>query len=53
MNTIKITGEPAIINTTFHMHFKPIVCLPKDASHAFKEGSIDILAIENFIVERQ
>ena len=30
----KITGVPAVINTSFNMHEEPIVCSPKDAVRA-------------------
>jgi len=49
----KLTGVPSVINTSFNMHEEPIVCTPNDAIRAFKEGAVDILAIGNFIVERE
>ena len=47
-----LTGLPLIINTSFNMHEEPIVCTPGDAVRAFQEGSVDILALEDFIVDR-
>jgi carbamoyltransferase len=47
----KLTGLPIIVNTSFNMHEEPIVCTPDDAVRAFLEGSVDYLAIGNFIVE--
>ena len=47
----KRTGVPALINTSFNMHEEPIVCTPNDALRAFRDGSLDYLAIENFLVK--
>jgi len=46
----KITGIPAIVNTSFNMHEEPIVCTPNDAIHSFLEGRMDFLAIGNYVV---
>jgi carbamoyltransferase len=46
----KLTGLPSIINTSFNMHEEPIVCTPEDAIRAFKEGHLDYLALENFLL---
>jgi carbamoyltransferase len=40
----RLTGIPAIINTSFNMHEEPIVCSPYDAIRAFKLGHIPYLA---------
>jgi carbamoyltransferase len=40
----RITGIPAIINTSFNMHEEPIVCSPGDAIRAFKLGHLPYLA---------
>jgi len=47
----KITGIPCLVNTSFNMHEEPIVCTPNDALRAFRDGSLDYLAIENYIVK--
>ena len=47
----KLTGIPALINTSFNMHEEPIVCTPYDAIRAFKLGKLDYLAIENWIAK--
>jgi carbamoyltransferase len=44
-----LTGLPIFVNTSFNMHEEPIVCSPFDAIRAFKLGSVDNLAIGNFI----
>jgi carbamoyltransferase len=46
----KLTGIPGIINTSFNMHEEPIVSSPDDAIRSFLEGSLDYLAIGNFLV---
>lgn len=46
----KMTGIPAIINTSFNVHGEPIVLTPNDALSSFLEGSLDFLAIGKFIV---
>jgi carbamoyltransferase len=47
----KLTGIPALINTSFNMHEEPIVCSPYDAIRAFKLGKLDYLAIGNWIAK--
>ncbi|MFQ5768160.1 MAG: carbamoyltransferase C-terminal domain-containing protein, partial [Acidobacteriota bacterium] len=47
-----LTGLPLCINTSFNMHEEPIVCTPEDALRAFQEGSVDVLALEEFMIER-
>jgi carbamoyltransferase len=47
----KLTGLPVIVNTSFNMHEEPIVCTPEDALRAFLEGSVDCLALGNFLVQ--
>ncbi len=46
----KLTGIPAIINTSFNMHEEPIVCTPDDALRSFTTGELDYLAIDNYLV---
>ena len=47
----KLTGLPAIVNTSFNIHEEPIVCSPADAIRAFNQGHLDYLAIGNFLVK--
>lgn len=44
------TGIGCFVNTSFNMHEEPIVASPEDALRAFDEGSVDVLAIGNFLV---
>jgi len=46
----KLTGLKILINTSFNMHEKPIVCTPEDAIKAFRESKLDVLLLENHIV---
>ncbi len=48
-----MTGLAALINTSFNMHEEPIVCSPQDALRAFLDGRLDVLALEEFLVERE
>ncbi len=48
----RLTGLPVLINTSFNMHEEPIVCTPDDALRAFRQGAVDVLAIENYLVDR-
>ena len=42
-----ISGEMALVNTSFNAHEEPIVCYAKDCIDSLKSGMIDILYIEN------
>lgn len=46
----KLTGIPLVVNTSFNMHEEPIVNTPEDAVRAFLLGSVDYLAIGNYLV---
>ena len=48
----RLTGLPALINTSFNMHEEPIVCTPEDAVRAFLAGRLDALAIGDFLALR-
>jgi carbamoyltransferase len=47
----KITGLPAIINTSFNMHEEPIVCSADDCVRAFLSGNLDYLSIGPFLIK--
>ncbi|MEK6968486.1 MAG: carbamoyltransferase C-terminal domain-containing protein, partial [Nanoarchaeota archaeon] len=49
----KLTGIPALINTSYNMHEEPIVCSPYDAIRAFKQGHLKNLLSENYIVNQK
>ncbi len=46
----KITGVPAILNTSFNVAGQPIVCSPRDAIMTFFGCGLDYLAIEDYLV---
>jgi carbamoyltransferase len=46
-----LTGLAVLINTSFNIHEEPIVCSPQDALRAFRDGRLDALALEDFLVE--
>ncbi len=48
----QLTSCPLMINTSFNRMDEPIVCSPDDAISCFLKADIDILAIGNFIVEK-
>ena len=48
----KLSGLPLVINTSFNMHEEPIVCTPEDAIRSFLAGSVDVLTLDSFIVEK-
>ncbi|MBI1911177.1 MAG: carbamoyltransferase [Deltaproteobacteria bacterium] len=49
----KITGIPLLLNTSFNLKGEPVVSSPQDAIKSFLATRIDVLAIEDFIVEKQ
>jgi carbamoyltransferase len=49
----RLTGLPAIINTSFNMHEEPIVSTPLDAIRAFQSGHLDYLAMNNVLVQNR
>jgi carbamoyltransferase len=46
----RLTGLPAVVNTSFNMHEEPIVCSPGDAISAFTRARLDALAIGPYLV---
>ncbi len=42
----KVSGRPALVNTSFNIHEEPIVCTPEDALKGFFEAALDYLYIE-------
>ncbi len=49
----KISGEAAVLNTSFNAKEEPIVCSPEDAVKTFLRTGLDYLAIENFMVSKK
>ena len=48
----KLTGIPAVLNTSFNVDGEPIVCSPKNALATFAMSGLDALAIGDYIVEK-
>lgn len=48
----KLTGIPCVLNTSFNLSIEPIVETPNQAIYDFKNSSMDLLVIENFIVTK-
>lgn len=49
----KITGVPAVLNTSFNVKGEPIVCSPSDALRCFYGTGIDVLIMGNYVVEKR
>jgi len=47
----ELTGVPVLLNTSFNEN-EPIVCTPEDAIACFKRTKMDVLAIGNYIVQK-
>lgn len=48
----KITGIPAVVNTSFNMHEEPIVCTPEDAIRSYLHGAVDVLILGDFFITK-
>lgn len=46
----KISGVPAVLNTSFNIQGEPIVCAPEDALRTFYTSEIDYLAMGDFLI---
>jgi carbamoyltransferase len=46
-----LTGVPAVLNTSFNDN-EPIVCRPEEALDCFRRTQMDVLAIGNFLLEK-
>jgi len=49
----RLSGIPAVINTSFNMHEEPIVDTPEDAIRSYQAGAVDMLSMGPFIVGDQ
>lgn len=48
----KITGIPAVLNTSFNLAGEPIVCTPQDAVSAFFRTDMDYLVLGEYIISK-
>lgn len=49
----RISGVPALINTSFNVSGEPIVCTPYDAYKCMRSTKIDYLVIDNFLIKNE
>lgn len=49
----KLSGIPGVINTSFNSHEEPIVMTPKHAIKSLLQGTVDVLAIEDYLVKKK
>lgn len=52
-NIEKKIGMPILLNTSFNLKQKPIVCTAKNALEAFVESDIDMLVLQNFLIRKR
>jgi carbamoyltransferase len=49
----RLTGCPAVINTSFNVRGEPIVCAPRDALHCFLRTDMDFLVIDRYLLDQR
>jgi carbamoyltransferase len=49
----RLTGCSVLVNTSFNVRSEPIVCTPEDAYCCFMRTGIDVLALEDFILQKK
>lgn len=49
----RLTGCPAVINTSFNVRGEPIVCSPQDAYRCFLRTDMDFLLIGDFLLDKK
>ncbi len=48
----KITGLPAVLNTSYNLAGEPIICTPRDALRTFYGSGMDCLAMGDYLIEK-
>jgi carbamoyltransferase len=48
----RLTGCPALLNTSFNLRDEPIVCTPDEALACFFRSELDVLVLETSMIER-
>lgn len=46
----KLTGIPAVLNTSFNLHGQPIVCSPEDALKTFLNSRLKYLVLKDYLL---
>ena len=49
----EVSGEIALINTSFNAHEEPIVCDTRDVLRALESEMVDVIALEDLLVKRK
>jgi carbamoyltransferase len=49
----RITGCPALVNTSFNVRGEPIVCSPAEALRCFLATDMDALVLEDFVLRKE
>ena len=49
----KLTGIPAVLNTSFNLHGEPIVCSPLDAIQTLQNSGLQCLAMGNHFIRKK
>lgn len=52
-NFRKVSGVPAVMNTSFNLEYEPIVCSPHDALRTFYSSGPDYLAIGDVLISKK
>jgi carbamoyltransferase len=47
-----LTGEYAVLNTSFNVKGEPIICTPHEAVRCYYDSGIDLLVLSNYILEK-
>jgi carbamoyltransferase len=48
----KLSGVPAVMNTSFNLRGEPIVCSPTDAIRTFYSSGLDVLILGTYLLEK-
>jgi carbamoyltransferase len=48
----ELTGQHALLNTSFNIKNEPIVCHPRDAIRCFYDTGLDCLILENYVLTK-
>lgn len=48
----ELTGETAVLNTSFNVKGEPIVCSPRDAIRCFHDTGLDVLVLEDCVITK-
>lgn len=49
----RVTGCPALVNTSFNVRGEPIVCSPAEALRCFLATDMDVLVLEDFVLRKE